>query len=160
MENVLLGTRLKLFPISTQIQEINGIHILTIAGCDLADLAERYGTPLDLHDRLTLDNCVREYRNELTTHYPLQIRIIYAGKAFLCTALAQWSQLNDLWPDCSSAGEVSIAPAVGARPDHILLHGVNKSISDLQDGVKNAGTLVVDHLDELQQLVVNLQDIV
>lgn len=154
MENELLGKRLELFPISTQIQEINEINILTIAGCDLADLAERYGTPLYLYDCLTLDNCVSEYRNALKTHYPSQSGITYAGKAFLCTALVQWSQMHDLWLDCSSAGEVSIALAGGARRNHILLHGVNKGISDLQDGVKNAGTLVVDHLDELKQLVV------
>ncbi len=51
--------KLALFPRTAQIQAAppRGER-LTIAGCDLARLAERYGTPLYLYDRATLDAAI------------------------------------------------------------------------------------------------------
>ena len=145
--------RLELFPISTSIQEIDGQPTLTIGGQSLAKLAGRYGTPLYVYDRATLDASLEAYRQALSVHYPAPAGITYAGKAFLSLAMAQWAARQNLLIDCTGAGEIHIAVAAGVSRQLILVHGVNKSASDLAAAVRYAGTIVVDNLTELDQLV-------
>lgn len=139
--------RLALFPDSTQIQNDS----LFIAGQDLAALADRYGTPLYLYDRATLDASVAEYQTALQKFYPAPSHITYAGKAFLCKALAVWTQTHSLFVDCTGEGEIAIAVAGRVPRQNILVHGVNKSIEDLKAALEHAGTIVVDNLTELKR---------
>jgi diaminopimelate decarboxylase/diaminopimelate epimerase len=145
--------RLALFPHTTQIEATSGDEYLTIAGCDLSSLANRYGTPLYLYDRATLDAAVKAYQRALADFYPGESGITYAGKAFLCVALAQWTQHHNLWVDCTGVGELEIAITAGVQREHILVHGVNKSPGDLAAAVAHAGTIVVDNLTEIDRLV-------
>jgi diaminopimelate decarboxylase len=140
--------RLPLFPDTTKIEN----DTLTIAGQDLASLAEEYGTPLYLYDRATMDNAVAKYKRYLASYYPEPASVTYAGKAYLCTTIAQWTQEHNLWLDCTGEGEIAIGKAGGAPRDHILVHGVNKSDTDLDAAVRYAGTIVVDNLSELYRL--------
>lgn len=140
--------RLALFPDSTEIRSAS----LFIAGQDLAALADRYGTPLYIYDRLTLDAAVAEYQAALRNYYPASARLTYAGKAFLCKALASWTQTHDLLVDCTGEGEIAIALAGEVARENILVHGVNKSKEDLETAFKHAGTLVVDNLMELHRV--------
>lgn len=137
--------RLDLFPISTKIEK----NFLTIAGHDLASLADRHLTPLYLYDRATLDFCAAEYQSALQRHYPAPSHITYAGKAFLCKAIAEWTQTHNLMVDCTGEGEIAVAVAGGVPRERILVHGVNKSSADLKSALHNAGTIVVDNLTEL-----------
>ncbi len=124
----LLDRRLPLFPDSTTLERGD----LAIAGCSLEDLARQYGTPLYLYDRLTLDAAVEAYRGALGRYYPGESSLTYAGKAYLCTALAQWAGQQGLVVDCTGAGEMKMAAAGGLGREQILVHGVNKSPADLQ----------------------------
>ena len=144
-----IADRLALFPDSTRLQNDS----LVIAGYDLARLADRYGTPLYVYDRVTLDASVKTYREALSVSYPFHSQITYAGKAFLCKAIAEWSQTHDLFVDCTGEAEIAIAAAGGVRRENILVHGVNKSISDIQSAIEHAGTIVVDNLTELKNVV-------
>ena len=140
--------RLQLFPITTTIEK----NSLTIAGHDLAKLAKDHGTPLYLYDRETMDAAVVGYKTALASHYPMTGSVTYAGKAFLNLAIAQWTQLHNLFVDCTGEGEIAMAVAGGAPREHILVHGVNKSAADLESAMKYAGTIVVDNLTELQRI--------
>ena len=140
--------RLQLFPISTKIENDK----LTIAGHDLASLADRYLTPLYIYDRATLDSCAADYQSTLRNFYPAPSHITYAGKAFLCKAIAQWTQGHDFIVDCTGQGEIGIAVAADVPREHILVHGVNKSIEDLKSAIEHAGTIVVDNLTELKRV--------
>ncbi len=143
-----LSDRLRLFPDSTQIRNDS----LFIAGQDLAALARQYGTPLYVYDRLKLDGAVAAYGSALREHYPAPSHITYAGKAFLCKALAEWTQAYDLSVDCTGIGEIAIALAGGVPPQNIVVHGVNKSVEDLEAALGFAKTIVVDNLAELRQI--------
>jgi diaminopimelate decarboxylase len=140
--------RLDLFPISTKIEN----DTLTIAGQNLASLASRYLTPLYVYDRSTLDFSAKTYTDALSANYPALAHITYAGKAFLCTAIAQWTQSHDLFVDCTGEGEIAIAVAGGVPRERILVHGVNKSDADLKAAVTHAATIVVDNLHELSRI--------
>ena len=146
--------RLQLFPITTKIENDS----LTIAGHDLAALADRYLTPLYIYDRATLDSCAAEYQTALQKYYPAPSHVTYAGKAFLCKAIAQWTQEHNLFVDCTGEGEIAIAVVAGAPRKHILVHGVNKSSADLKSALQHAGTIVVDNLTELKRIHVILSD--
>ncbi|MBI5822571.1 MAG: diaminopimelate decarboxylase [Chloroflexi bacterium] len=140
--------RLDLFPDTTKINNDS----LTIAGHSLAALADTYGTPFYLYDRATLDNSTAGYKTALASHYPGPASVTYAGKAFLCIAIAQWTQPHALYVDCTGEGEIAIAMAGGAPREHILAHGVNKSIADLNSAIQHAGTIVVDNIFELNRV--------
>jgi diaminopimelate decarboxylase len=111
-----------------------------------------------MYDRATLDASVAEYQSALQKHYPTSARITYAGKAFLCKALAEWTQTHALFVDCTGEGEIAIAVAGGVPRENILVHGVNKSIEDLQAAWKHAGIIVVDNLTELKRIHVILRE--
>ena len=140
--------RLALFPDSARVQN----ESLFIAGQDLTALADKYGTPLYLYDRLTLETSVADYQSALRLYYPESARITYAGKAFLCKAIAEWTQTHDMFVDCTGEGEIAIAVAGGVPRENILVHGVNKSVADLHAAWKYAGTVVVDNLTELKRI--------
>jgi diaminopimelate decarboxylase len=151
--------RLQLFPVTTTIEK----NSLTIAGHDLATLAKDHGTPLYLYDRETMDIAVIGYKSALASHYPstgsghhpTAGSVTYAGKAILNLAIAQWTQLHNLFIDCTGEGEIAIAVAGGVPREHIVVHGVNKSIADLKSAMKYAGIIVVDNLAELHTLESN-----
>lgn len=140
--------RLDLFPISTKIENDS----LTIAGQNLASLARGYLTPLYVYDRSTLDFSAKTYTDALSAYYPAKASVTYAGKAFLCTAIAQWTQSHDLFVDCTGEGEIAIAVAGDVPRERILVHGVNKSDADLKAAVTHAATIVVDNLHELSRI--------
>ncbi|MBL0346460.1 diaminopimelate decarboxylase [Candidatus Villigracilis affinis] len=140
--------RLELFPISTTIEK----DTLFIAGHDLEKLTGEHGTPLYLYDKVTMDEASTGYKTALASHYPEAGSVTYAGKAFLCTAIAQWAHGHGLYVDCTGEGEIAFALAGGVPREHILVHGVNKSIHDLKSAIQNAGTIVVDNLTELKQI--------
>ena len=140
--------RLPLFPDTTQIEN----DTLSIDGQGLDSLADEYGTPLYLYDCATMNNAVSAYKHSLASTYPGLASVTYAGKAYLSTALAQWTQRHDLWLDCTGEGEIAIGKAGGILRERILVHGVNKSDADLHAAIKHAGTIVVDNLSELSRL--------
>ncbi len=158
MADYQVPSRLELLPVTAHIETSGEQERLVIGGCDLASLVDNYGTPLYLYDQATLDAAVDAYRRALAHAYPGESGITYAGKAFLCVALAQWAHCRDLWLDCSGAGELAVAAAAGVERGSILVHGVNKSQEDLAAAVSLAGTIVVDNLLELERLAALLAE--
>ncbi len=146
--SIRLTDRLHLFPDTTRIEQDS----LFIAGQSIASLAAEYGTPLYIYDRLTLDHSVKSYKDALSNCYPGPAQVTYAGKAFLCKAIAEWAQTHDLFVDCTGEGEIGIAVAANVKHEHILVHGVNKSNADIKSALECAGTIVVDNLTELKRI--------
>ncbi|HEY5983015.1 MAG TPA: diaminopimelate decarboxylase [Anaerolineales bacterium] len=140
--------RLPLFPDTTTIQN-DSLHV---AGHDLSALAERYGTPLYIYDRHTLDAAAQRYKDALRAHYPAGASVTYAGKAFFCLAAAEWVSQQGFRLDCTGEAEIAVAVEARLASDGILVHGVNKSTADLEAAVQHAGTVVVDSPGELQRL--------
>ncbi len=140
--------RLDLFPITTKIEN----HKLNIANCSLEELANNFQTPLYVYDKATLDLAVDSYQQALASYYPQAGSVTYAGKAYLCLAIAKWTQSHGLMLDCTGEGEIHIALNADVKRENILVHGVNKSIADLKSALQHAGTIVVDNLSELEKI--------
>jgi diaminopimelate decarboxylase len=147
-----LRARLGLFPTTARLVPASGGTRLDIGSHDLASLVERFGTPLYLYDQATMDAALAVYRAALQQYYAGPSGITYAGKAFLCTAMAQWATRQGLWLDCTGVGELRVAAAAGVARDQIVVHGVNKGRDDVDAALAQAGTIVVDGLGEVQRL--------
>lgn len=120
---------------------------LLIGGCDLAKLAEQYGTPLFVYDEDQLRARCREAVAAFGDG------VAYATKAFLCRAMARLAHEEGMHLDVASGGELHVALSAGVPAERLVLHGNNKSDDELlrarQAGV---GRLVVDSFDEIDRL--------
>jgi len=150
--NPELEKHLELFPLTTSIKTNKNTQALYINGLNLNELAAQFGTPLYLYDQATIDDALEQYRRSLRKFYPGASGITYAGKAFLCLALAGYVAKNGLWLDCTGSGELRIAQAGGVLYEQTVVHGVSKSPADLEAALLQAGVIVVDHPQELAQL--------
>ena len=126
---------------------------LAIGGCDTADLAREYGTPLYLLDQATFEATCRAYLAALAQHYPGPSQAHYAGKALLNTAVAQLAARAGLGLDVVSGGELFVALRAGVPAGRIHLHGNAKPRAELQQALDcGVGKIMVDSLDELELL--------
>jgi diaminopimelate decarboxylase len=120
---------------------------LLVGGCDLAALAEQYGTPLFVYDEAQLRARCREAVAAFGDG------VAYATKAFLCRAMAKLAHEEGMHLDVASGGELAVARSAGVPAERIVLHGNNKSDEELiaarEAGV---GRIVVDSFDELDRL--------
>lgn len=120
---------------------------LLIGGCDVAELAETYGTPLFIYDEAQLRARCRE---AVAAFGP---GVAYATKAFLCRAMARLAHEEGMALDVASGGELTIALAAGVPADRLVLHGNNKSDQELRQArTAGVGRTVVDSFDELDRL--------
>lgn len=120
---------------------------LSIGGCDVGELAAEFGTPLFVYDEAHLRARCREALDAFGDG------VAYAGKAFLCAAMARLVHEEGLHLDVASGGELLTAVAAGVPGDRIVLHGNNKSVEELRLAREHrVGRVVVDSFDELDRL--------
>src|SRR5664280_1466232 len=79
--------------------------------------------------------------------------VYYAGKSFLCVAVARWVAAEGLSLDVCTGGELAVAERAGFPADRILFHGSNKSVEELRRAVTTGvGRVVLDSFEELARL--------
>jgi diaminopimelate decarboxylase len=114
----------------------------------LSALAARYGTPAFILDEADVRYRCRSY----TAAFP-NSEIAYAGKAFLCRAMAHWMAEEGLSLDVCSAGEIAVARAAGFPGERVILHGNAKSPADLDAAFHHGvARIVIDSLPEIARI--------
>ena len=127
--------------------EIGPAGSLSVGGCDLVELAERFGTPLFVYDEAHLRARCREAVAAWGDG------VAYATKAFLCRAMAALAHEEGMALDVSTGGEMHVALAAGVPARRLVLHGNNKSPAELARAVElGVGRIVVDSFDEIERL--------
>ena len=104
---------------------------LSIGGCDVRDLAGEFGTPLYVVDEADFRARARAFIDEFSAafaRYDAQVDVYYAGKAFLCSQVAQWMSQDGLGVDVASQGELETALRGGVPAHRLAFHGNNKKI--------------------------------
>jgi diaminopimelate decarboxylase len=126
----------------------DGQGVLTVAGVDVRALAAEFGTPAYVLDEDDFRGRCRSWRDAFGNG-----DVYYAGKAFLCTAIARWVAEEGLSLDVCTGGELAVALKAGFPPERLLFHGNNKSIAELERGVgAGVGRFVVDSAVEVERL--------
>ena len=141
----------KLAPIPRRLlpdtSQIDSQGRLLVGGCDVVQLAEQFGTPLFIYDEAHLRSRCQEALAAFGSG------VAYAGKAFLCIAMARLVYSEGLHLDVASGGELHTAIAAGVPGSHIVLHGNNKTIAELERALEHGvSRIVVDSFDEIDRL--------
>ncbi|MEW2507088.1 diaminopimelate decarboxylase [Amycolatopsis sp. NPDC047767] len=126
-----------------------GDGIVRIAGMDVRDLAETYGTPLFVVDEADFKSRCADYAEAFDD--PALVH--YASKAFLSIEIARWVAEQGLSLDVCSGGELAVAQRANFPAERITFHGNNKSLAELDAAVEaGVGTVVVDSYYEIARL--------
>jgi diaminopimelate decarboxylase len=144
----VVSPNVEIKPVSTT---TNAKGHLTIGGCDTVELAQQFGTPLYVIDEATVRASAAAFQAGLAIYK--KSRPLYAGKAFLCTAMCQLVNSLGFGLDVVSEGELFTAVKAGFPADLIYLHGNNKSERELEFALEHDGVkIVVDGPQEVELL--------
>jgi diaminopimelate decarboxylase len=125
---------------------------LEIGGCDTIELAREYGTPAYVVAEGDLRGRARAFTQAARAAHE-DMQVVFAAKAFPCSAVLSLFAQEGLWCDVASGGELHMALAAGFAPERIVLHGNAKSESELRMALeRRVGLIVVDNFDEISRL--------
>jgi diaminopimelate decarboxylase len=123
---------------------------LEIAGCDVVELAERFGTPAYIYAEDDIRFRAEEYARAFAERTD-DFEVIYASKSLPCTAAYRLLREVGLSVDVASGGELHMALAAGFDPARIHMHGNNKTERELRYAFETGvGHLILDSFDEIE----------
>ena len=120
---------------------------LSIGGCDARELAREFGTPLYAIAEDDLRARAREFTAAMGDG-----EVVFASKAFPCTAVLRVFEQEGLSVDVASGGELALAQRAGFSGRRIIFHGNAKSQDELRAATAAGARIVVDNFDELDKL--------
>ena len=137
------------YPLGSRLNERGRLEV---GGCDVVELAAEFGTPAYVYAEDDMRARARTFLEAFrarTEHF----EVIYAGKAFPCTAVFRLFAEEGLSADIASGGELYLALAAGMDPARLYMHGNNKSPAELDYAIESGvGHIVVDSFDEIERL--------
>jgi diaminopimelate decarboxylase len=126
--------------------------MLIIGGCRADDLAAEFGTPVLVVAKEALRERARDYVRELSARWS-NSRVVFASKAFPCTAVQRVMVQQGVGLDVAGGGEILTALKAGVDPALIVLHGNAKTTEEITMAVENGvGLVVVDGPDDVDRL--------
>ena len=137
------------YPLGSRLNERGRLEV---GGCDVVELAAEFGTPAYVYAEDDMRARARSFMEAFrarTEHF----EVVYAGKAFPCTAVFRLFADEGLSADVASGGELHLALAAGMDPERLYMHGNNKSPAELDYAIESGlGHIVVDSFDEIERL--------
>jgi diaminopimelate decarboxylase len=122
--------------------------VLTVGGVPLTELSAQHGSPAYVLDEADFRSRARAFRDAFADY-----DVFYAGKAFLCTAVAQWVAEEGLCLDVCSGGELSVAERAGFDMARVGFHGNNKSLVEIERAVTlGVGRIILDSFHEIERV--------
>ena len=87
-------------------------NTLYIGNVSTKELAARYGTPLYIYDQALIEQKMDDFKAHFVSS-DFETNVVYASKAFLCTAMAKLVKKHGLYMDVVSGGELYVAAQAG-----------------------------------------------
>jgi diaminopimelate decarboxylase len=126
--------------------------MLLVGGCRADDLSAEFATPVIVVSEAALRARAREYADALTSRWN-RSRVVFASKAFPCTAVQRVMVEEGLGLDVAGGGEILSALKAGVDPALVVLHGNAKSDEEIAMAVEHGlGLVVVDNADDVDRL--------
>lgn len=124
---------------------------LSIGGCDLIELAKKYGTPLYVIDEASLRGICKEYKNAFYGYK--NIKMTYASKALCNLAISKILREEGFGFDTVSAGEIYTVYKAGVNMSEVTFNGNNKSAEEIKFALDfGIGRFSVDNFYEAELL--------
>jgi diaminopimelate decarboxylase len=146
-----IGTNLShVFPRGSRLNERGRLEV---GGCDTIELAREFGTPAYVVAPDDLRSRARAFVQAGRDAGHADFHVVFASKAFPCTAVLELLANEGLWCDVASGGELHLALNAGFDPERIVLHGNAKSEAELRMALdRGVGLIVIDNFDEIDRL--------
>lgn len=127
---------------------------LMVGGLSVSQLADEFGTPAYVLDEVDFRARLTAFRDAFTAAFGSDGgRVYYAGKAFLCKAVARWVDDIGVGLDICTEGELATALAADFPGERLTFHGNNKSTAELAAALDaGVGRIVLDSYDEIDRL--------
>jgi diaminopimelate decarboxylase len=144
-----ISTLSAVYPLGSRVNELGRLEI---GGCDTVELAREFGTPAYVVAEDDLRWRARAFLDALAARHA-DYDVLFASKAFPCTAVYRLLAEEGLACDVASGGELFLALRGGFDPARIYFHGNAKSVAELRDAVDaGVGHIVIDSFHELERL--------
>ena len=144
-----VGTLSHVYPLGSRLDEAGRLEV---GGCDVVELAREFGTPAYVYAEDDIRARARAYMQAFAARAE-RFEVVYAGKAFPCTAAFRLLAAEGLCCDVASGGELHLALAGGFAPGRIYVHGNNKTEHEIAYALEHGvGHFVVDSFDEIDRL--------
>jgi len=148
----MMPTRTQLsqaFPLVSHVDEDGRLQL---GGCDALELAREFGTPA----YIVVEDDLRARAQTFVEAFRARTKnfdVLFASKAFPCTAVYRVLAAEGLACDVASGGELALALKGGFDPARIYMHGNAKSIAELHEArTAGVGHVVIDNADEIERL--------
>lgn len=126
---------------------------LEVGGCDAIELAREYGTPAYVVAEEDLRARARAFVQAGADAGHEDFGVVFASKAFPCSAVLSLFAEEGLWCDVASGGELHLALNAGFPAQRIVMHGNAKSVQELQMALEaGIGLIAIDNFDEIDRL--------
>jgi diaminopimelate decarboxylase len=132
---------------------INRRGRLEVGGCDVVELAERYGTPAYVVAEDDLRERARAFRAAFEAAGQTDYEVLFASKAFPASAVMRLFAQEGLGCDVASAGELHLALRAGFDPGRLVLHGNARDDFELSLALeRGVGLIAIDNFDDIERL--------
>jgi diaminopimelate decarboxylase len=137
------------YPIGSRVDEDGRLQL---GGCDAVELAREFGTPA----YIVVEDDLRARAQTFVEAFRARTKnfdVLFASKAFPCTAIYRVLAQEGIACDVASGGELSLALRGGFDPARIYMHGNAKSVDELRFArASGVGHIVIDNADEIERL--------
>ncbi len=120
-------------------------------GCDVCDLADRFGTPLYAYSRSRIQSNYRRLLAAYKSQYP-KFRIYYAVKANNNPAIVRVLGEEGAGADASCIPEILLAKKAGIASENILYSGVYNADKDLKWAAEQGVRLNLEDVSQIERL--------
>jgi diaminopimelate decarboxylase len=130
---------------------VNDLGHLEIGGCDAVELAREFGTPAFVVAEDDIRTRARAFVEALRARHD-DFDVLFASKAFPCTAVYRVLEEEGLVCDVASGGELHLALRGGFDASRIYLHGNAKSLAELEQAIDaGVGHIVLDSFMDIDR---------
>ena len=137
------------YPIGSRVDEDGRLQL---GGCDAVELAREFGTPA----YIVVEDDLRARAQTFIEAFRARTKnfdVLFASKAFPCTAVYRVLAQEGISCDVASGGELALALRGGFDPARIYMHGNAKSVDELRFARDSGvGHVVIDNADEIERL--------
>ncbi len=137
------------YPLGSRINERGHLEV---GGCDTAELAREFGTPCYVVAEDDIRSRARAFVQAFAARGE-DFEVVFASKAFPCTAVLRVLWEEGIGADVASGGELTLALAAGVDPRRIHLHGNAKTRDEIEMALRaGVGDVIADNMRDLDLL--------